>query len=99
MSKKTVNVVETVETPVVQKPRVGARAKELLIAGEKTNQEILEILKKEYPEGKTSIACIAWYKSDLKKAKVDEDAPFKAWLKANEMKLREEFMATQVVEA
>jgi hypothetical protein len=39
----------------------------------------------------------------LKKSKVDEDAPFKAWLKANDAYLREKFRleteATQVAEA
>ena len=96
MSKKIMEVVEVV-VPVVQKPKVGARARELIKAGGKTNKEILEIIKQEYPEGKTSIACIAWYQSDLKKTKVDEDAPYKAWLKANEARLREEFMASQEV--
>lgn len=100
MSKKIVEVVAPVETPVVVvRPKIGQRAKFLIQEGLLDNKGILEIIKQEYPEGKTSIACIAWYQSDLKKSKVDEDKPFKDWLKANEARLREEFAATQVVEA
>ena len=95
MSKKTVEV-QVAEVPVVetQKPKVGQRARQLILEKVLDNKGILEVLKKEYPEGKTSMACIAWYKSDLKKVKVDEDKPFKDWLKANEAKLRTEFEAT-----
>lgn len=98
MSKKiveTTNVeVSPVETTVVQKPKVGQRARQLILEGVLDNKGILEQLKTEYPEGKTSMACIAWYKSDLKKVKVDEDKPFKDWLKANDAKLRAEFEAS-----
>ena len=31
------------------------------------NQELLEMVKAQFPEAKTTIACIAWYKSDIKK--------------------------------
>ena len=99
MSKKIetpVAEVATVETLVatVQKPKVGERARQLLQEGILDNKGILEQIKKEYPEAKTSIACIAWYKSDLKKkAPVDG---FKQWLKDNEAKLRAEYEAQQV---
>ena len=96
MSKKIVETpvaeVATVET--VQKPKVGERARQLLLEGVLDNKGILEQIKKEYPDAKTSIACIAWYKSDLKKkAPVDG---FKQWLKDNEAKLRAEYEAQQV---
>lgn len=102
MSKKIetpVAEVAVVETPVakvvtVQKPKVGERARQLLQEGTLDNKGILAQIKKEYPEAKTSIACIAWYKSDLKKkAPVDG---FKQWLKDNEAKLRAEYEAQQV---
>ena len=102
MSKKIetpVAEVAVVETPVtevvtVQKPKVGERARQLLQEGILDNKGILEQIKKEYPDAKTSIACIAWYKSDLKKkAPVDG---FKQWLKDNEAKLRAEYEAQQV---
>ena len=103
MSKKIVETpvaeVAVVETPVtevvtVQKPKVGERARQLLQEGILDNKGILEQIKKEYPDAKTSIACIAWYKSDLKKkAPVDG---FKQWLKDNEAKLRAEYEAQQV---
>ena len=96
MAKKIeeVKVEDAQVVKVVQKPKVGARAKELLLEGILDNKGILEQIKKEYPEAKTSIACIAWYKSDLKKkAPVDG---FKQWLKDNEAKLRAEYEAQQV---
>ena len=96
MSKKVeeVKVVEAQEAQVVQKPKVGERCKQLILEGILDNKGILEQIKKEYPEGKTSIACIAWYKSDLKKkAPVDG---FKQWLKDNEAKLRAEYEASLV---
>ena len=33
------------------------------------NQEILDQVKSQFPQAKTSIACIAWYKSNMKKNK------------------------------
>ena len=105
MSKKSTVVVpqsETiVETPqseviveVVQKPKVGQSAKELLLEGILDNKGILEQIQKEYPEGKTSMACIAWYKSDLKKKKPVDG--YTQWLKDNEAKLRAEYESTLV---
>ena len=89
-------VVEAQEVQVVQKPKVGERCKQLILEGILDNKGILEQIKKEYPEGKTSIACIAWYKSDLKKkAPVDG---FKQWLKDNEARLRAEYEASLVTE-
>ena len=89
-------VVEAQEVATVQKPKVGERCRQLILEGVLDNKGILEQIKKEYPEGKTSIACIAWYKSDLKKkAPVDG---FQQWLKANEAKLRAEYEASLVTE-
>lgn len=31
------------------------------------NQQVLDLVKREFPEAKTTMACIAWYKSDIKK--------------------------------
>lgn len=31
------------------------------------NEEILALVKKEFPDAKTTYACIAWYKSDMRK--------------------------------
>lgn len=93
-------VIETTEVPqdepapeVKAKPtmKVGQRARELIQEGIEDNKGILKILQSEYPDGKTSIACVAWYRADLKKkakALPDPDAGYKAWLKANEMSLR-----------
>lgn len=32
-----------------------------------TNQQVLDHVKLNFPNGKTSMACIAWYKSDMRK--------------------------------
>ena len=46
---------------------VGQRAKELIKEGKLSNNEILEIVKKEHPLRKTTYSCIAWYRNDIKK--------------------------------
>jgi hypothetical protein len=93
---------EVVEIPQsetqIAKPKVGERCKQLILEGILDNKGILEQIKKEYPEGKTSMACIAWYKSDLKKKKVDPDQGYKDWLKTNEARLKAEYEATLVQE-
>lgn len=101
MAKKVQEVQEVQEVQVVQtpqpeiqvaKPKVGERCKQLILEGVLDNKGILEQIKKEYPEGKTSMACIAWYKSDLKKKKPVDG--FTQWVKDNEAKLRAEYEAS-----
>jgi hypothetical protein len=46
---------------------IGSFAQDLILTTPMSNQEILEAVRKEFPTGKTSMACIAWYKSDLRK--------------------------------
>jgi non-homologous end joining protein Ku len=47
---------------------IGKFAKNLILtAPELTNTQILEKVLAQYPTAKTSMACIAWYKSDLRK--------------------------------
>ena len=41
--------------------------KAILANAEATSQEILNLVQEQYPEAKTSPACIAWYKSDMRK--------------------------------
>ena len=53
---------------------VGSRVRELVNEG-KSNNEILEIVRKENPLRKTTYSCIAWYKNDIKKkAKLVDDS-------------------------
>lgn len=88
-------VVETV-AEVVKTVKVGQRAKDLILQG-LDNKTVLETIKKEYPAGKTSIACIAWYKADLKKAKAVDDKPFQEWKKSqgfDDATLRAKFKAS-----
>ena len=82
------------EAPAKPTMKVGQRARQLILEGVLDNKGILAQLNKEYPAGKTSMACVAWYKSDVKKAKakeVDPDAGYKDWLKANELELRAQY--------
>lgn len=45
---------------------IGAFAKNLILTTSLSNAEILEKIQEAFPVGKTSIACIAWYKSALR---------------------------------
>ena len=46
---------------------IGKFASNLILTTSKSNTEILEAVRKQFPEAKTTMACIAWYKSDLRK--------------------------------
>ena len=45
---------------------IGSRSR-LLIKTGMSNTAILETIKNEFPHAKTTMACIAWYKSDMRK--------------------------------
>ena len=69
---------------------------------EMTNSEILENIQVAFPAAKTSMACIAWYKSDLRKKGMiakrgATPATVEEQIKALEAKL-EALKATQVTE-
>ena len=47
---------------------IGKFVREAILANaEATSQEILNQVQAQFPEAKTSPACIAWYKSDMRK--------------------------------
>jgi len=46
---------------------IGKFASNLILTTSKSNTEILAEVRKAFPEAKTTMACIAWYKSDLRK--------------------------------
>ena len=55
---------------------VGKFVKNLITTTKLTNTQILEKVKEQFPEAQTSMACIAWYQTDLrKKTKVVPKAP------------------------
>jgi hypothetical protein len=55
---------------------IGQYARELIIASPSaSNQEILDQVKARFTEAKTSLACIAWYKSNMKKNGTKQSAP------------------------
>lgn len=72
MAKKQTAVVE-VSAPVVEEvkaPKVGIGSTiiELILANPTmTNQQILDEVKAKFAAAQTSYACIAWYKSKLRK--------------------------------
>lgn len=48
---------------------IGQTARALIIANPgMKSAEILDLVKAAHPEAKTTVACIAWYKNDIKKA-------------------------------
>ena len=48
---------------------IGKFARSLIVSfPDMTNTDVLENVKKKFPAAKTTMACIAWYKSDLRKA-------------------------------
>ena len=60
---KSHKVVKTIKTGV------GQRVRALLKEGTLTSKEIVELVNKENPLRKTTYACVAWYKNDMKKVK------------------------------
>lgn len=49
---------------------IGKYARELIVANPSMkNEEIVAKVKEKFQDAKTSLACIAWYRSDLKKQK------------------------------
>jgi hypothetical protein len=46
---------------------IGQFVRELLLKSTKTNAEILALVHKYYEGSSTTMGCIAWYKSDLRK--------------------------------
>jgi hypothetical protein len=57
-----------VEEVKVKKIGIGSTIIEMILAQpELSNKEILEAVQKKFETAKTSYACIAWYKSDLRK--------------------------------
>jgi hypothetical protein len=62
-----------VSTPVVEEVKVkkvgiGSTIIEMILAQpELSNKDILDKVLEKFKEAKTSYACIAWYKSDLRK--------------------------------
>ena len=57
-----------VEEVKAKKVGIGSTIIEMILAQpELSNKEILEAVQKKFETAKTSYACIAWYKSDLRK--------------------------------
>jgi len=46
---------------------IGKFASNLILTTNKSNTEILDAVKAQFPAAKTTMACVAWYKSNLRK--------------------------------
>ncbi|UTC28000.1 hypothetical protein [Stenotrophomonas phage A1432] len=68
------------DAPVVKVPGVGDVAKDLIRAG-KTNEEVLASIKEQFPNAKTSMASVNWYRNNLRQA--GENVPTARSLKAD----------------
>ena len=81
MSEETTNTgAESTENKEPKGPGVGDVAKELIRAG-KTNEEVLAAIKEQFPDAKTSMASINWYRNKLRSD--GEDVPTARSLKAD----------------
>jgi membrane protein involved in colicin uptake len=60
-----IDTSSAVEAPKEKVPGVGDLAKELIRDG-KTNEQVLEAVKAKFPEAKTSMASINWYRNKLR---------------------------------
>lgn len=67
------------EETKVKEPGVGDLAK-ALIRGGKTNEEVLAAIKAQFPEAKTSMASVNWYRNNLRSS--GENVPTARALKA-----------------
>jgi hypothetical protein len=77
---KTDGAEGAAEQPKEKAPGVGDVAKEL-IRGGKTNEEVLAAIKEQFPDAKTSMASINWYRNKLRGD--GEDVPTARSLKAD----------------
>jgi len=73
---------------------IGKFVKNLIQTTKLTNTQILAKVKEQFPEAQTSMACIAWYQTDLRKKKV-KDVP----LVLTDEQFKEEFEDVVYVEA
>jgi len=58
---------QSTETEPAKAIGIGQFVRHLLLHSTKTNSEILELVLKTFEGSKTTPACIAWYKTDLRK--------------------------------
>lgn len=75
----TENVDPAPAEPKVKAPGVGDVAKDLIRAG-KSNEDVLKAIKEQFPEAKTSMASVNWYRNKLRGD--GEDVPTARALKA-----------------
>lgn len=81
MSEETTNTgAESTESKEPKDPGVGDVAKTLIREG-KTNEQVLAAIKEQFPDAKTSMASINWYRNKLRSD--GEDVPTARSLKAD----------------
>jgi hypothetical protein len=92
MTTKSKAVVAPVVEAKVEAKRVGIGSTivEMILANpEKTNKDILAEILAKFENAKTTYACIAWYKSDLRKKNMIGPRVFAKKAKAEEVKTAE----------
>ena len=63
---------------------IGKFVKNLITTTKLSNKEILEKVKEQFPEAQTSMSCIAWYQTNVRKSVkapvvVVEESPLFGW--------------------
>lgn len=53
----------------MENEKIGQYVQRLMTTTQLTNVEVLTQVKEQFQDAKTTMSCIAWYKSDLKKKK------------------------------
>lgn len=66
--KQAKKAKESPKAEVKAKGGIGKTITAAIVAGKLSNDEILALVKKTYPTCKTTYACVAWYKTKLRKA-------------------------------
>lgn len=85
-----VEEVKVEEVKVEKKVGIGSTIVEMILKHpEMTNTEILKKVLEKFENAKTSYACIAWYKSDLRKKGLIGARVFAKKTKAEEVKSAE----------
>lgn len=76
---------------------IGNFARAQILLG-KTNSEILDLIRIQFPDGKTTAACVAWYKSDMrKKGMLEKKVAQKAMTKEQLLQALADLEATKVL--
>lgn len=66
-AKQVVQEVQAVEQPKVKRITIASQIIEMILEGKLSNEQIKNEVLKANPKAKTTYACIAWYRTKLRK--------------------------------